>query len=57
MRRERRQTSCGFERERFTADVTGTLRQVLSKAAEFVSELTWPQLTSRELLTASGMRT
>ena len=38
VRRERRdsmrQTSCGFELERFTANVTGTLRQVLSKAAE-----------------------
>ena len=39
VRRERRdpmrQTSCGFELERFTANVTGTLRQVLSEAAEW----------------------
>ena len=39
VRRERgdpmRQASCGFELERFTAGVTGTLRQVLSKAAEW----------------------
>ena len=39
VRRERgdpmRQASCGFELERFTANVTGTLRQVFSKAAEW----------------------
>ena len=39
VRRERgdsmRQTSCVFELQRFTANVTGTLRQVLSKAAEW----------------------
>ena len=60
VRRERgdsiRHASCGFELERFTAGVTGSLRQVLSKVAEWGSALTWPQLTSRELLTASGMR-
>ena len=33
-----RQASCSFELERFTANVTGTLRQVLSKAAEWCVE-------------------
>ena len=47
----------GFEPPgRSTAGVTSTLRHVLSKAAEWVSQLSWPQLTSRQLLTACSSR-
>ena len=45
----------GFELGRSTAGITATLRQVLSKAAEWVWRLLWPQLMWKVLLIVSNM--